>query len=190
MLFIFDMGGVITGNVAAAPKIARLCGITVEEFFRFAPENAFDDLQDGKLSLDAFWQSFTDASGIQVPGDLWRFCFMPQKFPQMYTLLARLRERKHRVVCGTNTIPCHYEVHNERGDYACFDKVYASHLMKLIKPDPRFWQFILTMEEEVPENVFFIDDNKDNVLAAEKLGIRSHLFTSPDAAEEVLKQWL
>jgi putative hydrolase of the HAD superfamily len=190
MLFIFDMGGVITDNVKTAPRIARKLGITVEEFFTFSPENAFDDLQDGKLDIGDFWRHFTCASGIDVPGDLWRFCFMPEKIPEMYDLVSRLRGKNHRVVCGTNTIPCHYDVHNERGDYACFDKVYASHLMRIIKPDPRFWQFILDMEEEIPENTIFFDDNSSNVSAALDLGIRSYLFTAPREAEAALKMWL
>ncbi len=208
MLFIFDMGGVVTDNVVVIPRIAEKLGITESDFYRFAKQSALPetiaaakrgpnpyaegglaDLQRGTLDEAQFWYNFEKVSGIAVPCDYWRFYFQPEKIAGTYQLIEALR-KKYRVVAGTNTIRCHYDVHNERGDYACFDKVYASHLMGIIKPDAEFWHFILEMERTPPEQTVFFDDNEDNVRAALKLGIQAHLFTSSDEAASTVREWL
>ena len=82
---------------------------------------------------------------------------------------------------GTNTIEPHYLVHSRNGDYDIFDRVYASHQIGLVKPDPAFYTYILEREVCAPEESVFVDDAGENVAAARKLGIHGLLFT--DAAK-------
>lgn len=209
MLFIFDMGGVIASAVDVVPQTAKKLGISREEFFRLAAacgnekspvpqvsakfigknpyvRGGLADLQGGFMTSEEFWKNFEQEAGIKAEFDFWRFYFQPKLITEMYNLVCDLR-KKYRVVCGTNTIDCHYQVHMERGDYSCFDKVYASHFMHIIKPDPAFWKLILDAENESAENAVFIDDNADNIEAAESLGIRSHFFTTPKDTIEFVK---
>jgi putative hydrolase of the HAD superfamily len=72
------------------------------------------------------------------------------------------------------------------GQYAVFDKVYASHLMGLAKPDADFFTYILKAEGMKPEEVFFTDDLARNAEAAAGLGIASLAYTGADA----LRVWL
>lgn len=212
MLFIFDMGGVVTDNVNILAALCAKLNISEKQFARFNAEcdipgnnrlsvqedssaspytgGALAALQSGTLSAADFWKSLAAYFRLPfIPPDYIRFCFQPVRNEPVYHLIERLR-KNHRVVCGTNTLESHYQVHLERGDYTCFDKVYASHLMGCIKPQPAFWQFILEMEKTVPENAVFFDDNVDNVGAATALGIQAHLFTDADSAEHVCSPWL
>lgn len=49
--------------------------------------------------------------------------------------------------------------------------------MKERKPDPEFFERILTAEGLAPEEAVFIDDLEENIRGAERVGIRSIHFT-------------
>jgi putative hydrolase of the HAD superfamily len=201
-LLIFDMGGVLANRTTVIPDMAAAWNITADDFFRGAgsdpsadhtsPYNLGDigELMRGKLTIEQFWKNFSRRTGIAVSGDPWYDYFKPALNAGTLQLLSDLKASGHRAVCGTNTLDSHYRRHVERGDYAPFDKVYASHLMGIIKPDPEFWRFILTEEEAKLSGAFFIDDNQENVEAAEKLGLAVHLFTTAEKLRAALDAWL
>jgi len=62
-----------------------------------------------------------------------------------------------------------------------FDDIVVSGAEKMRKPAPEFYQLLLDRNNVKPEEAIFIDDNYRNVLAAEKLGIKSIHFTSAEA---------
>lgn len=199
-LFIFDMGGVVAQNVHCVGAMAITLGLTVEEFFLAAgggPGSTYDGgdvraIQEGRCTAEKFWLRLEgrsrdlfpqrtvhlprDAEG--KPVDLWEAFFNPQRDPEVVALVEDLRERGYRVVCGTNTLPAHYGKHRSLGDYDSFDRVYASHLMGVAKPDGEFWRRILETEGIPPSEAFFIDDLEENIRAARALGLGTHRFVS------------
>ena len=48
---------------------------------------------------------------------------------------------------------------------------------KVIKPDPAIYRLLIERYDLVPENCVFIDDTQKNLDAAEKIGIKTILFT-------------
>lgn len=60
-----------------------------------------------------------------------------------------------------------------------FDGVVVSGEEKLIKPDPRIFHTALSRFNLDPERTVYVDDRRDNVLAAEQLDMIGHQFTSP-----------
>ncbi len=54
----------------------------------------------------------------------------------------------------------------------CFDAFYLSHEIKLRKPEPEIYQYVLDQHHLKPEEVLFIDDTKENTDAAKKIGFR------------------
>jgi putative hydrolase of the HAD superfamily len=186
-LFIFDMGNVVTHNVSTAPKIAKSFGISEDDFYIGAgslpssdtsPYNKGDigEFQRGNISTNQFWENFTKRTGIKVNGDPWAAFFEPIRDPETYRIIDDLKKAGFRVVCGTNSLEAHYNHHVKHGEYDCFDKVYASQIMHVIKPDPDFWLQILREEQVEPKDAFFTDDSEENINAAAKLGLRVHHF--------------
>ena len=178
-LYIFDMGGVVSRGTDVAPLIAERLGISREELLRLSqPE--LEGLQAGKVSPAELWERFSERSGIRVTEELWGHFFKPRLDPDVVVLIRELGSRG-RVVCGTNTIEPHYDIHLALGDYSCFSAVYASHLIGLVKPDPAFFLHILEAEGVEASEAFFTDDVAANVDAARRLGIDSVLFTGAKA---------
>ena len=215
MLFIFDMGGVVTNTFEFEKMFSKLC-MNREDFFNICkkPEpDIYNRLETGKISVHDFWYQFNNRVGAmqrdefdgiidmkqvykmsdemnlskipEIESDLFRLYFHPQLNEETVALIKDLR-KKHRVVCGTNTIQSHWENHMERGDYSYFDQTYASNKIGYAKPDTKYFEIIMEAEGFKPEETFFTDDREDNCNAAAKCGITVHQFTS---AQDLRKVW-
>lgn len=192
MLFIFDMGGVVT-NTFKMDSIYQKLNISKNDFSEICKKNNNDiwhKLETGIISVNQFWneynrriQSIEKAKPAET--DLFRLFFHPSKNLQTIELIKSLK-KNNRVVCGTNTIQSHWENHMERGDYAFFNQTYASNKIGCAKPDPHFFELILEAEETEAQNVFFTDDKEENVAAAASLGIHAELFST---AAELTEKW-
>jgi len=177
MLFIFDMGNVVTQNVDVIPEISDKLKIPENEIRKYCGDD-FRDLSIGFVSTEQFWIDFSAYFNIPIHEDYLYTCFHPVIDPEMAGLLLKIRDRQHRVVCGTNTLDSHYRHHLENDFYQVFDKVYASHMMGVAKPDPDFYSYILREEACMPSEAVFVDDLIENVVAARNEGIRAFQFFS------------
>ncbi|MGN0729713.1 HAD family hydrolase [Treponema sp.] len=198
MLYIFDMGGVVTTTAVLDEKLCRVLGISIEEFKRICgnktgeTSNQLESLglfrlcSDGVIDSKEFWAEFSKRSGIAVKTDWFRYLFHPVLNEKTAAIIKKLRQAGNRVVCGTNTISAHYANHLERGDYAIFDQTYSSCHMGVSKPDKEFWRIILEAEEAQAADTVFIDDRKENCDAAAALGIHAVQFTTAEKLAEIL----
>jgi len=204
MLFIFDMGGVVTSTFQM-DAIYKKMGINKDTFFKICKSNKKDiwkELETGKIDTNCFWQQFnenilnfqnqqTENETVYknipiIENDLFRLFFHPVLNQKTVELISELK-KKHRVVCGTNTIQSHWENHLERGDYTFFDQTYASNKIGIAKPDPKFFELIMEAENAEPENTFFTDDKEENCKAAASLGISTFLCKSP---KDLFNEWI
>lgn len=216
MLFIFDMGGVVTSTFSDTNQMYKELGMTSKDFFSICkkPEpDIWKQLQTGKISVAEFWNTFSKRvgslqrdllDGIIDVYDTYKIdrnldlqnVFIPDYDLFRFCFHAVLNKgtaelikglrKNHRVVCGTNTIDSHWENHMERGDYSLFDQTYASNKIGLAKPNPDFWKTIMKYEGFKPEETFFVDDREDNCKAAANLGINVVQFTSE---EDLTERW-
>ena len=193
MLFIFDMGGVVTSNFSLSGKsnFFDKLGLTDKDFEILSEKAGFHDLCIGTITPKQFWNNYNSIIKVERPElplvehDLFRLCFHPVLNEETVALIKALR-KNHRVVCGTNTIDCHWENHMERGDYSIFNQTYPSNKIGSAKPDTEFFKLILEAENTAPEDAFFTDDTPANVAAAASLGIHAELFTS---AADITEKW-
>ncbi|MBR1640486.1 MAG: HAD family phosphatase [Treponema sp.] len=219
MLFIFDMGGVVT-TTFQMDSIYKKLNITKEDFFSICnlnDKNIWDKLEKGLIQISDFWHEFnmrvgklqrtfydgilnvgdliklSPESDIQdipkVTHDLFRLYFHPQINEETVELIKALR-KKNRVVCGTNTIQSHWENHMERGDYSYFDQTYASNKIEAAKPNEDFFRLILEAEGYKPQDTFFTDDKEENCEAARKIGINAIQFSTAQALSREWKKYI
>lgn len=190
MLFIFDMGGVVT-NTFELDSMVKQIGISKEDFWNICKNgqrNFWDEFQKGLIGINEFWTLFNENSEKynfkKVMHDYFRLNFNPVRKNLTVEMIQKLKQ-KHRVVCGTNTIQSHYENHMECGDYLIFNKTYASNKIQAIKPDSDFFQLIMNAEGFLPSETFFVDDKIENCEAAKKIGINTvHFICEKDLYDE------
>jgi len=214
MLFIFDMGGVVT-NTFNIETVFQKLNVSREDFFNICTQgnDIWHEFEIGKINANQFWDFFNKRVGLlqrsvidgffskvdslkfsseekiqlinQCDYDLFRLYFHPQTNKKTVELINLLK-KNNRVVCGTNTIQSHWENHLERGDYAYFNQTYASNKIGFAKPDKRFFELILEAEDISPDQAFFTDDKIENCEAAKACGINTVHFTS---ADDLFEKW-
>jgi len=175
-LLIFDIGEVMCTRTSIAPIILEYLNISAEEFLKFSTKENIKKIQTGKMTTKEFWNVFSKNSGIKIEEDLWFKFFKPKRNEEMYKFAENMK-KSNTVAAGTNTIEPHYDILLKEGNYTVFERVYASHIIGLAKPDPQFYSFILLKEGFSPEDSFLIDDSAENIKSANNAGINGILYT-------------
>jgi len=75
------------------------------------------------------------------------------------------------------------------GNDSLFEKVYYSHLVKKRKPNAEIFQQVLDENTLDPSETLFIDDSAQHIVAANKLGIQTHLLTAPETIQSFFREW-
>ncbi|MFE0171202.1 HAD family hydrolase [Streptomyces sp. NPDC059002] len=191
---LFDMFGVIARHQSQDGKdrLARVAG---------APEAAFWDAywgvrqpyDRGDVTGPAYWRSVADALGTRfdeeriarlVEADIASWSAVDDT---MVALIAELAAAGRPIALLSNIpeeLTAHYE---ERHFWLKHFRVRAfSCRIGHAKPEPGAYLWCLDALDAAPESVLFVDDREENIRAAEAVGMRGHLFTSPARLREAI----
>lgn len=104
-------------------------------------------------------------------------------------LFRRLKASgKYKIYALTNWSAETFPLAVERYEFLnWFDGVVVSGTEKMRKPTLEFYQILIDRYEVNPQEALFIDDNYRNIVAAEKVGIKSIHFTSSERLEKELE---
>lgn len=193
---IFDFGQVLLNiNPELSAKAFIRLGIRdgIDFWGSRASSEMLIGLEKGNISPDEFRAGALD---MLVPGvtphqidDAWNALLLD--FPS--SRVAKLRElgKSHRLYLLSNSNQIHYECYMDRfekefgfglGDL--FEKLWFSHQVGLVKPDPEIFRFVLNDGGLKPEETFFIDDTLVHVEAARSIGISAwHLLPETDICQ-------
>lgn len=70
--------------------------------------------------------------------------------------------------------------------YSLFDEIIISSDHRLVKPDPKFYELILSIGRIDASEAIFIDDSQVNIDTGNNFGIKSLLFTNPQKLKQDL----
>ncbi len=188
---LFDAGGVLHVNKGKTIRedVTKTLGITDQQY-DLARGKLVPLLGRGEITEEEYWQKFVKMTGTKKPlpkESLWQRGFKGFTINEgVFQIVRLLKERGLRVVVFSNTIKPHADVNRQRGIYDMFDVILLSNEVGMRKPDPKFYRFVLKELNLRPDEVILIDDQEENVLAGEKLGIKSIKFETV----EKLKKWL
>jgi glucose-1-phosphatase len=189
---IFDMGGVIVQDYVIWPELMAYLGLPDKNFYE--KDGRFHEALlrhgRGEIRENDLWSIYTEITGRTIPpGEseslLGKF-FHPKMNEPVVQIVQQLKAAGMRLVIGTNVIDSHYNIHIKLGQYDLFDKVYASHLMGIKKPDTAFYAYILKAEGIPAQDVFFTDDTIENVNAAANAGLNVFHYTNAQALKNRL----
>lgn len=122
------------------------------------------DLKD-KKSREAFLEELFEGIGLKL---------------EMELLLQQLFETHMLAILSNASDILEWRINEELGIGHFFSDVINSHRIGFAKPDLQIYQIALDRLNVEPGALYFIDDQERNTLAAESLGIRSHIFSSID----------
>ena len=181
-VIFFDIGNVLLkfDVLKAAAKVARALGRNPLTMLRyFGSSSIVDEVERGKISPRQLWRLFREklgyAGSFRQFERLWCGHF---KLNRRSASLLKSLARRHRVYLLSNTNHLHYE--HIRRRYAFPRHAHGavlSYKVGLRKPEPAIYRAALKLAKVKPSQAVFIDDLKENVAAARKLGIRAILHS-------------
>lgn len=190
---IFDLGGVII-NLSVEKTyqaFATLSGLPVEEIKNRVHHGAFFHQYEKGLISDAdFREQVRESLNVKV-GDseldrAWNAMLLDIPMERI-RLLEQLKPRFNLFLLS-NTNNIHLQCFNSQvkqlTGFAAIDvyfhQAYYSHLVKMSKPDVEIYEHVLQSNNLIAHETIFLDDNKDNLAGANKVGIQTFHVQHPD----------
>ncbi|QBH95008.1 glucose-1-phosphatase [Limnobaculum zhutongyuii] len=181
MLYIFDLGNVIVdidfkrvlgvwSNLSGVPLA------TLSE--RFTMGKPFELHERGEISDEEFASQLCEEMGLTLSFEQfeagWQAIFIGQR-DEVLEIMRRLRKEGNRVVIlsNTNALHCRYWPEQYPKVSESADRVYLSQELGMRKPEADIYRHVLQQEGVAPQHAIFFDDNYDNIISAEALGINA-----------------
>ena len=174
---IFDLGGIVTAydplrfaleilhDRALADRVRRLVFGTKTWL---ALDQGLLTEKEAEALITA--ENPDDAASIHSLFDLYKNLLVP--IPEGFAVVRKVKEAGYRIFALSNFGPEAWEVVRQRDMYGdVFDGIVISSEVKLVKPDPAFFEVLLERYGLEPKRCVFIDDVPVNVETARRLGI-------------------
>jgi len=109
--------------------------------------------------------------------------------PDSMKLLDELRQKGLDVYCLSNMHEKSWELIRTRFDFwDKFKGIVISCTLKMVKPEPQIFEYLLSTYHLDPRQTIFIDDHERNIVAAEKFGIHGIFFTSAEECRRKIEE--
>lgn len=189
---IFDWGGVCcsAGEHFSNPLMLEQVAMTSEQMSD-ASKSIEKEFYTGRISESEFWNQIINKYHLKGISEeqLRQSYFDSYKiYPQMIDAINETR-KNHRVALLSNLASDMAgrikKLHNVDN---MFEIKVFSYELGVMKPDSKIYLHILEKLQLKPNDCLFIDDSKANIEAAEKLGISTIYFRTPEQTIQELKR--
>ncbi len=190
---IFDMGNVLVDFRWEA--LFKEMGLTGERFDRMAAATVLDPVWNefdrgiwtDEMMREAFIERAPELEKEINEMFYKRFPEILRKFDYSDEWLDSLKKKGYKIYILSNFSEKGIREGAAELDYMKkADGAVISYEVKMIKPDPGIYKFLLEKYDIVPEEAVFIDDNEDNIATAKSLGINCIRFTGKAEADAEL----
>ena len=193
---IFDFGRVITAQkpISLFRSYEKELGLKTDTINTIMFDSrAWQDALVGRKTIEEFWHLIGPELGLNTDGEINRFRRRYQADEAVdeavLDLIRKLRSRYQLAILSnypSNLKPW-------LADWKMldlFEVVFCSGDEGVAKPDPIVFSLTLERLGVEPEEAIFIDDTREHVEAALKLGIRGIIFTTAEALQNDLTKLL
>jgi putative hydrolase of the HAD superfamily len=156
----------------------------------WAGRRAYDS---GLLTGLEFWRKFARVTELNLePAELeelneWDARMWTTENPAMLAWQLALKRRGLLTAIVSNMGEAVYEhIQRELNWLSRFDVLVWSYQLRVTKPDPAIYRYVLEKLSTRPEETLFIDDRQVNVEAAIALGMKGVVFTTVEMLREDL----
>jgi len=175
-----DIGGVLL-NVDFTAAISRLSsktGLAGQELTDRIFLSGLKEKHDiGLISSQEFYRQIVPEKLLPFEQfrSIWADIFTEKR--EMVNFMKEC-SGKYRLYIASNTDPIHFDFFNEKYSwFSLFDGYGLSFRLKTLKPLPEFHVKLCREFGIAYNDALFVDDLKENIDAANGLGIKSHLYT-------------
>ena len=187
---LFDADGVLQhGNGGALlPRLQKALGFVPEPLESFirdvldAEQPALAGQAELLDQLEPVVRKWGAEGKARALAEHWWHCIEPD--PAVFSLIGRLRQQG--LLCALATNQQRYRADYMRsalGYDAHFDRSFYSYELGCVKPEPRYFEAMVSSLRLAPEQLLFVDDLEPNVEAARGVGLQAAQFVNPNTPE-------
>lgn len=182
-VFVFDLGNVIVIPMNTKKLYEMLeCKISYEEFRNyFKNDKSAGDIHKGIITTEEYIDKMIEFTGSNKTRDEYISIFTGSirngLFKDTVEIIDKLKKNNQKICMLSNLRKLDFEWFETQYDINNFDKLYLSYEMHLVKPNKDIYEKMIKDLNTEVENIYFFDDNQENVNIAKELGINAYCVT-------------
>ena len=183
MAIIFDLGRVVVSwdpvGIVSAVRGPQGAAELAERLFNH-PD--WLEVDRGTLSLHTMARQAQARTGLSAADNLAILQAVPASLlpdPAMVALIEELHGAGHALYALSNMGHASIDWLERQDFWRFFSGKVVSARVRMMKPEPDIYRYLLVSFDLQAEECLFIDDSPANVAAAEALGLRGLIFTDP-----------
>ena len=193
--FVFDLGGVLSVPMVSKKLYEQIkWKVSYEEFLdKFNNSEESIKVHKGEISTKEFFEYLKRYMDDNITLEEFKNKYVNNNkfFNDTIEIIKKLKNLGYKVYLLSNLKEIDYEKFIKHFDVSIFDELFLSFKLGMLKPNDDIYQYVINKLNTKPENIYFFDDNKENVEGAIKNGINAYQVTGETVkkvVEEILNK--
>ena len=193
--FVFDLGGVLSVPMVSKKLYEQIkWKVSYEEFLdKFNNSEESIKVHKGEISTKEFFEYLKRYMDDNITLEEFKNKYVNNNkfFNDTIEIIKKLKNLGYKVYLLSNLKEIDYEKFIKHFDVSIFDEMFLSFKLGMLKPNDDIYQYVINKLNTKPENIYFFDDNKENVDGAIRNGINAYQVTGETVkkvVEEILNQ--
>ena len=187
--FVFDLGGVLSVPMVSKKLYEQIkWKVSYEEFLdKFNNSEESIKVHKGEISTKEFFEYLKRYMDDNITLDEFKNIYVNNNkfFNDTIEIIKKLKNLGYKVYLLSNLKEIDYEKFIKHFDISIFDELFLSFKLGMLKPNDDIYQYVINKLNTKPENIYFFDDNKENVEGAIKNGINAYQVTGETVKKAV-----
>ena len=179
--FVFDLGGVLSVPMVSKKLYEQIkWKVSYEEFLdKFNNSEESIKVHKGEISTKEFFEYLKRYMDDNITLEEFKNIYVNNNkfFNDTIEIIKKLKNLGYKVYLLSNLKEIDYEKFIKHFDVSIFDELFLSFKLGMLKPNDDIYQYVINKLNTKPENIYFFDDNKENVDGAIKNGINAYQVT-------------
>ncbi len=193
--FVFDLGGVLSVPMVSKKLYEQIkWKVSYDEFLdKFNNSAESIKVHKGEISTKDFFEYLKGYMDDDITLEEFKNIYVNNNkfFTDTIEIIKKLKNLGYKVYLLSNLKEIDYEKFIKHFDVSIFDEMFLSFKLDMLKPNDDIYQYVINKLNTKPENIYFFDDNKENVDGAIRNGINAYQVTGETVkkvVEEILNQ--
>lgn len=193
--FVFDLGGVLSVPMVSKKLYEQIkWKVSYDEFLdKFNNSAESIKVHKGEISTKDFFEYLKGYMDDDITLEEFKNIYVNNNkfFTDTIEIIKKLKNLGYKVYLLSNLKEIDYEKFIKHFDVSIFDEMFLSFKLDMLKPNDDIYQYVIIKLNTKPENIYFFDDNKENVDGAIRNGINAYQVTGETVkkvVEEILNQ--
>ena len=179
--FVFDLGGVLSVPMVSKKLYGQIkWKVSYDEFLdKFNNSAESIKVHKGEISTKEFFEYLKRYMNDNITLEEFKNIYVNNNefFNDTIETIKKLKNLGYKVYLLSNLKEIDYEKFIKHFDVSIFDEMFLSFKLDMLKPNDDIYQYVINKLNANPENIYFFDDNKENVDGAIRNGINAYQVT-------------